>query len=170
VAEKSAAARLVQFDQAIELRRQSPEPGFEGLSIEGRRKINLAVVAMCQELCAHFSVHDIAMRARAASCTPVAELNYGDASDCAWLTERIQEVFRGLESGRRLSARTQKRSLYLTRCAEYRSGNDTVPVAGAFARIPELVGETGMPGPGGQCVRVDVLADDFWDVGRLLLD
>ncbi|RPI61509.1 MAG: hypothetical protein EHM50_05535, partial [Lysobacterales bacterium] len=57
-----------------------PEP--EGLSLDSRRLINTAVIALAQHLVVHFSEHDLASLAKTSTERAVADMKFGDRRDC----------------------------------------------------------------------------------------
>ncbi len=145
-----------------------PSPVFEELSIEGRRIINLMLIAIAQELYLHFSKHDVSSLAREASVREVSDVNYGDANVCRDMNIHIDDCVRSLPSGKNFVARARNRIVYLQRCAGYRQETDTIPVAGSFAEIPLVVNDGGDV-QGQRSVNINVLADEYWEVYSILL-
>ena len=72
-----------------------PEP--EGLSLDSRRLINTAIVALAQHLCVHFSEHDLASLAKTSTERAVADMKFGDRRDCDRMVERIREKIEELK-------------------------------------------------------------------------
>jgi hypothetical protein len=141
---------------------------FKGLSLGGKRKVNVAIVALAQELCLHFTAHDIGTMARDAIVRHVSEINYGDIQVCRRLSREIQKVFLELSGVDDFSARVQRRAKWLAGNATYRRESDTVAVAGSFATIPlEISSSGGVLSE--KAFPTNVLADEYWDVYKVLL-
>jgi len=164
-------AEATHLEQCIEQKKRKeadPPPVFEKLSIEGRRKIDLILIAVAQELYLHFSNRNVSTLAREASVRQVSDVNYGDIEACRDMNIHIEKYLRRLPSNQDLVAAARDRIAYLEHCAGYRLETDTVPVAGSFAEIPLAVG-TGGDIRGQRSVSVNVLADEYWDIYSVLL-
>ncbi len=57
-----------------------PEP--DGLSLESRRLINCAIIALAQHLVVHFSENDLMTLTKTATERPVGDMKFGDRRDC----------------------------------------------------------------------------------------
>jgi len=142
-----------------------PEP--EGLSLESRRLINCAVIALAQHLVAHFSENDLAGLAKSTTERPVGDMKFGDRRDCDRMVERIRERISGLQNQKDLADHVKRRTDHLIGQMSYRNDTDSLPtvdcVATILPRIP-LPGE----GPSRRVtdapLRVNVLTDEFWDI------
>ncbi len=171
MADQGHMAATVHLEECLEQRKckaaESPSVCQE-LTVEGRRKINLMLIAVTQELYLHFSKYNVSGLAREASVRQVADVNYGDITACRKLNIHIEKSQRRLPSGDDLVIRSRQRIAYLEKCAGYRLETDTVPVAGSFADIPLEVGEGGDV-RGHRSVNINVLADEYWDVYSVLL-
>lgn len=154
--------------RAVKAEKQGDEPpAFTGVSIDGRRKINLALIAIAQELFIHFSSRNISLLAREASVRHVADVNYGDIETCRELSAHIAACVRSLPVGDELVKKVRRRAQYLGEQACYRMETDTVPVAGSFAQI-RLDLEDASDSHGRTSVPVNVLADEYWDIYAVL--
>jgi len=142
-------------------------PEFAGVSVAGRRKINLALTAIAQELFIHFSQRNVSVLAREASVRQVADANYGDIEACRDLNAHITSCVRSLPVGDDLVKKVRRRAQYLGEQASYRLETDTVPVAGSFADI-----QVELDASPGSIVRnsvpINVLADEYWDIYAVL--
>lgn len=138
-------------------------PAFGGLSVAGRRKINLALIAIAQELFIHFCRREISLRAREASVRVVNDVNYGDIETCRELNSLITEGIRSLPVGDELVKKVRRRAQYLSAQASYRADTDTVPVAGSFADIHLDLDESSIT-HGKRSIPINVLADEYWDI------
>ena len=158
----------VQIGESTEARDaysgQSP-PAFPGISAAGLRSINLAVIALAQELYLHFSEDDFSNLAREASIRQVGDAQYGNPRDCRELSRKIDLRVKALEESADMAARVQTRAKYLKDHIEYRRDTDAVPVAGDLAQMPRSLANGS---PAGE-VNVNILAEEFWDIFTVLL-
>ena len=144
-------------------------PEYAGVSLEGRRKMNLALIAIAQELFIHYSVQNISLLAREASVRQVTEVNYGNIEACRVMNAYIAKCMRSLPVGDDLVRKVRRRASHLAEQAAYRSDTDTVPVAGSFAAIQLNLDEP-VGSHGSKSVPVNVLADEYWDIYSVLHD
>lgn len=152
-------------------REAEPGPPFAGLSVEGRRNINLALIAMAQELLIQFSENDVAALAREASIRSLADVSYGDVAQCQKLGRSIEAVASQAEPADRMAGLIRRRAEFLRRTAQYRRDIDTIPVAGSFATVPVAIQEGGELQPAAsRAIPVNVLAEEYWDVYSILLN
>jgi hypothetical protein len=148
-----------------------PSPTLGGLSIEGKRNINLALVALAQQLLVLFAERNVAGLAREAAVRSLADVSYGTAEECRTLSRDIEAVMRRLDAADKLSAQVRRRAELLKGSAQFRRDTDTVPVAGSFASIPLQVTEPGEArASDGRVLPVNVLADEYWDIYSVLLN
>ncbi len=179
VDERAQAARAAldglqsQLDRLQATRREhetEPVPPKSGISVAGQRNINLAIIAMAQQLLVHFAEHNVAGLAREAALRELADVSYGSIAECQVLGRTIDGVVRKLDAPERLNALVRRRAEFLNRTAQYRRDGDTVPVAGSFAVVPLVITEAGEPRPvDDRVIPVNVLADEYWDIYPILL-
>jgi len=151
-----------------------PLPDISGLSLESRRLINLAVLALAQELVLHFAEHNLVNFAKSATEKPVADMKFGDRRDCDRLVERIRGRIGELDDQKAMADAVKVRTDHLLTQVSYADEKTPVPLSEAFAGIPPEVPSTGGDGVQRQRasdapLRVNVLSDDYWDVLRFLL-
>jgi DNA repair exonuclease SbcCD ATPase subunit len=149
-----------------------PEP--QGLSLESRRLINTAVIALAQHLVLHFSEHDLASLAKTATDRPVGDMKFGDRRDCDRMVERIRERIEDLRRERNLADKVKRRADHLKSELKYRNENDSLPVLECIDAIFPAMGEppdadrplarrtSDAP------LRINVLADEYWDIFAVL--
>lgn len=142
-------------------------PAFVGLSVAGRRRINLALIAISQELFIHFSHCSISVLAREAVGRQVTDVNYGDVEACRELNRNIAACIRSLPVGDDLVRKVRRRAQFLGEHASYRMDTDTVPVAGSFGDI-QVDLDSGSGALRRNSVPVNVLADEYWDIYTVL--
>lgn len=142
-----------------------PEP--EELSLESRRLINAAVIALAQHLVVHFSEHDLARLAKTSTERAVGDMKFGDRRDCDALVERIRERLEELRQQRTLADEVKRRTDRLINELRYRNDSDSVPMPESVEVIQRAVSA----GPGEPArrtsdapLRINVLADDFWEI------
>jgi hypothetical protein len=70
--------KLERAQGAAEKIQGEPLPEPEELSLESRRLINMAVIALAQHLVVHFSEHDLASLAKTATERAVGDMKFGD--------------------------------------------------------------------------------------------
>jgi hypothetical protein len=164
---RSQITRLIAARQEKEA---EPCPAFAGLSVEGKRNINLAIVALAQQLLVHFAEHNVAGLAREAAVRSLADVTYGSAVECRTLGQNVEGVVRRLDAVDKLMPQGRRRAEFLRLTAQYRRDSDTVPVAGSFATLPVVISEAGELRPADdRVIPVNVLADEYWDIYNVLL-
>lgn len=130
-------------------------PEFGGLSLEARRAINLAAVAYGQVLVERLQHTPLMEMAReATSLREPPREDYGDRARCEATMQEIAAARALLQSRTSLQAEIKQRSDRLRALARYRSTNDTVPTAESLT---------------GTLDGSKVLADDLWEIYRVLL-
>jgi hypothetical protein len=150
------------FDRRIRIEGEA-WPEYEGLDVEGRRAINVAVIAYAHHLCAYFSDLDLATRAREAMTMPIQDIKYGTEADCARLISRIEHLLEGLRDQRRSATHLKEYAAEIRLVAKYRNELETVPQASSLSRL-DLSASRGAPMP-----RVDVMRDEYWDIYDVFL-
>jgi len=169
-AQHSVDEQVERYERARseKLREKAPLPDVIG--IEGKRLVNLSVIALAQELLLAFSEHEVAAKARDASVHQVTEIRYGDIDRCRELGGRIESVLRKVEAMEELPGRVRRRAEFLRVSVHYRRDSDTVPATDALSSIPLQLEPEGEPrSAGGHAVAVNVLADEYWNLYAALL-
>lgn len=144
-----------------------PEP--EGLSLDSRRLINTAVIALAQHLVVHFSEHDLASLAKTSTERAVADMKFGERRDCDRMVERIREKIEELKQQKTFADQVKRRTDLLLADVKYRNETDSVPSVESLQMISRT--------PGAQVseldlarrtsdapLRINVVADDYWDL------
>jgi hypothetical protein len=146
-----------------------PLPELEGLSLESRRLVNTAVIALAQHLVVHFSEHDLSSLAKTSTERAVADMKFGDRPDCDRMVERIREKIEELKQQKTFADQVKRRTDVLLAEVKYRSDTDSVPSADTL----QLISRTPAAQPteldlarraSEAPLRVNVLADDYWDL------
>lgn len=143
-------------------------PEFKGISLKGKRAINIALVAMAQHLYLHFADNNLGEMARQAMRQRPNEVHYGLRQDCEYLMQKITSVVERLREQTDFAEKLKARADWLRTQAEFKNENDPVPMAASLSKISTKLGadavETGL------LLDVNVLADDYWSVLSLMLE
>jgi hypothetical protein len=168
---EATAADLALADAraAMEQLEAEPPPEFPGLSVEARRAINLAAIAYAEVLCLRLVDTPLVALAREATARREAADNYGDRAECEALIGQIARARIALEAKSSIAQDLRSRAERLKATARYRNTGDTSPVpeSVAFGEGDVLAGQ---PLGGKRAARMpNVLAEDTWDLFRVLL-
>jgi hypothetical protein len=169
-ANAAAVEDLLQQQQALSDKIEGePLPEVESLSIESRRLVNTAIIALAQQLVMHFSVNNLAQSAHDSMRRNVGEMRFGDRRECDRLVESIRSRIADLKESSQLPDLVKKRSTMIARDMKFPKESDTLPSAFSVPEIlpsldQEQKGRRGADAP----IRINVIADDFWDLSRFL--
>jgi chromosome segregation ATPase len=136
-----------------------PPPRQEGISIEGRRAVNLAVIAYAEALCERFSPSGLAEAARQTTLRRVYDTIYGGRDECLALMQTASRALAELDRTHDDLADIKARTDRLRRTATYRGPDETVPTPDSI-QPPVLAGGGSVP---------NVLLDEYWDVYKALV-
>jgi len=158
-----AAQTLADLQDAKRTIEKEPWPEFGGVAIEGRRAINVAVLAYAQLLYVELAESGLAAQSRLARSKSVHEANFGSRHDCDHIMNDIAAALAAIRSQKNLASEIKGRSEALKAALTYEHPSEAVPMSSS---LPSAY----LGREGGVAVREpNVLADDYWDVGRLLL-
>ena len=166
-------AKLEELKELAEKIQAEPLPEPEDLSLESRRLINAAIIALAQHLVLHFSEHDLSSLAKTATERAVGDMKFGDRRDCDRMVERIRERIEEIKQQKTLADQVKKRADQLLGAAKYRNETDSVPTVESTELIERIVGpqsvETELTRRMSDApLRINVLADDYWDLFSVL--
>jgi hypothetical protein len=163
----AAGAALGQAQAALEAVSQEPLSEFTGLSLGARRAINLAAIAYAEVLCVRLQVIPLPLLtlAREATAQRAPTDSYGTPKECVLMMAQIQRAQRLIGSRNSLSEEIRARSERLKAAARYRGAADTCPINDSIE--PEA--EEAAPPARGAAPLPNVLAEDTWDMFRVLL-
>jgi hypothetical protein len=151
----AGAVELARLQEELQRVEAEPPPLFEGMSVDGRRAVNLAVIAYAELLCERLAAGQLAELARQSTLQRVYESSYGPQAECRALLQRAAQAVAELERMQDDYAAIKARADQLRRRATYRAATDTVPqsesIAGAGSRSP------------------NVLLEEYWDVYSALV-
>ncbi len=140
-------------------------PGFDGLSGDARRSINLAVLALAQYLYLVFSEHSLAMMSRLATIHSLTEVEYGAPNECALIAQRLAESMATMREHKGYADALKARARYLRKRVHYKDKADTVPAPNSLDSFPRALND-GVPGAS---IEVNVMIENYWDVVAVLL-
>ncbi len=177
LAEEIEAERL-QWDQAMTLvtdlsddrtnLEETPPPEFPGISVDGRRIVNTAVIAYAQQLVSALAAGGLAMLAKETTSKRLFDVRYGSPTDCARLMTLLRDGLTMLKDENENLAGLKERTDAVRATASYRSDADTVPLTDSIGTLPVPMS----PVSGLETANragVNVLVDDYWDVYQSLL-
>ena len=72
--------------------KRAQPPAFAGISIDGRRIVNTAVIAYAQQLVASLSTGGLAMLAKETTSKRLYDVRYGGREECARLMALLREA------------------------------------------------------------------------------
>ena len=167
-----------QWDQAVTLvtdlsddrtnLEETPPPEFPGISVDGRRVVNTAVIAYAQQLVAALAAGGLAMLAKETTSKRLFDVRYGSPTDCARLMTLLRDALAMLKDESENLAGLKERTDGLRATASYRSDADTVPLTDSIGTLPVPTS----PVSGLETANragVNVLVDDYWDLYQSLL-
>lgn len=165
----AADASLMEARTAAEQLTEEPPPQFPGLSVEARRAINLAAIAYAEVLCLRLIETPLVALAKEASSRREVADDYGGRAECEALIAAIATARSVLAGKANVAQDVKNRSERLKALARYRSTSETTPLAESIA-FGEGDALADQPLGGASAARMpNVLAEDTWDLFRVLL-
>lgn len=154
-------------DDRAALEEKEP-PAFDGISIDGRRIVNTAVIAYAQQLVDQLSGGGLAVLAKETTTKRVFDMKYGTRDECSRLMLLLREALQAIKNEKDDLSGLKERTDALRAVATYRSDADTVPLTDSIGTMPVP------PAPvsgleTGNKAGVNVLVDDYWDLYQALL-
>jgi hypothetical protein len=143
-------------------------PPFEGISIDGRRIVNTAVIAYAQQLVVTLSTGGLAVLAKETITKRVFDMKYGTREECSRLMMLLREALAIVKNEKDDLSGLKERTEALRAVASYRSDADTVPLTDSIGTLPAPVSPVSGLETGNKA-GVNVLVDDYWDVYQALL-
>ncbi len=157
------AARIEELSDLVLKIEGEPLPELEGLSLDSRRLINTAVIALAQHLVMHFAEHDLAVLAKVSTERAVGDMKFGDRRDCDRIAERIRERLTELKE-QNFAEAVRRRAEALMLDIRYRSETDAVPVPECVETITVVLAEEPARRASDAPLRINVLSEDYWDL------
>lgn len=172
------ATEHAQWDQAVTLvtdlsddrtnLEETPPPEFVGISVDGRRVVNTAVIAYAQQLVTALAAGGLAMLSKETTSKRLFDVRYGSPTDCARLMTLLRDGLAMLKDESEDLAGLKERTDAVRATASYRSDADTVPLTDSIGTLPVPTA----PVSGLETANragVNVLVDDYWDLYQSLL-
>ncbi len=150
---------LTELRQRREDIESEPPPLFEGMSIEGRRAVNLAVLGLAESLYERLSLKGLADLARQSTVKRVYETSYGERAACESLIRGASSAIAELEQMQEDLPDIKARTDRLRRSVSYKADADAIP---SPESVPALK-------PAKDGVPANVLLDEYWDIYKSLL-
>lgn len=145
-----------------------PPPEFSGISIDGRRIVNTAVIAYAQQLVVALSSGGLAVLAKETTAKRVFDMKYGSREECVRLMALLREAIAVIKNEKDDLNGLKERTDALRAVATYRSDADTIPLTDSIGTLP--MPATPVSGlEAGNRAGVNVLVDDYWDLYQALL-
>ncbi|NND64671.1 MAG: hypothetical protein HKM24_01790 [Gammaproteobacteria bacterium] len=157
------------LERLFELRMKTegePWPEYPGMDIKGKRVINIAIISLAQYLYLHFYEFSIAQMARTSQLKSIFDVSYGSHEDCTGLMKRIRKAKKNMFADDSYGEELKKRAKVLRKKVQYRADEDTIPMASSLSSIPAVQGTAAAKFGS---VEVNILADDYWDLLKVLV-
>jgi len=158
---ESAVALVTDLGDRLHAIEAEPTPVFEGISIDGRRAVNLAVLAYAEMLYDKLSSGGLADLARQSTLKRVYDAQYGGQAECVKIMQRAALAVTEIERMDDDLANVKSRADRIRRTAAYRTSTDVVPAHDSLAP-PELPTGARRPIP-------NLLLDEYWEIHRALV-
>jgi len=167
---KPIQQQLDDTRQHIHDARTREAPPYEGLSLEGRRRVNLAAISLAQYLFLRFRKHNIADMARSARIKPVHEAYFGPPEECLAFVRQLKEVDGRWRSDKERSGKIKRRARFLAKKVVYSKENQTVPDLRSLDYLQPSISEEGGDVVGDSApLPINVLDMDLWDLRAAMM-
>lgn len=160
---KQKSSRLAQKRRDIEAE-QPPE--FGGLSVQGKRAINLVGLACAHHLYEHYASGGLYKLVKAATVGKPRNARYGDKASCEKIMKRVNELKIALDKQKNFNQVLRERTERIKSIVSYRKDTDCIPLAASLAKVPSRDAKADGKLP----ESVNLLADQVWDVHDALLN
>jgi len=144
-------------DRVHAIKAEAP-PLFEGMSLDGRRAVNLAVLGYAEQLYDRLSAGGLAELSRESTLKRVFDAHYGSPADCQAIMQRASQAAAEIDRLAEDLADIKTRADRMRRVVTYRNDTETVPLAESLSA-----------GSAGLSRRPNMLVDEYWDVYRALV-
>ena len=166
-----AAAALEAAQAQLAGIERAPTPEFPGLSLQARRTINLAAIAYAEVLCLRVAElkAPLVQLAREASAQREAGEDYGTPKECVLVMGQITRAHKLISESEGLAQQIRSRGERLRAVARYRNETDSAPLADSLALTEGDALEGAPLGAVAAQQLPNVLAEDTWDLFRILI-
>ena len=155
-----ATAQIARLEGEVAAIEAEPPPLFSGLSVEGRRAVNVAVIAYAEMLYDRLAPDGLAELARQSTLKRVFDAHYGSPQECQDLMQRSAKAVAEIEGMNEDLVEIKARADRLRRQATYRSDEETVPAPDSIVGPDARSGRRPAP---------NVLLDEYWELYRALM-
>jgi len=166
---EQALARVEELNAARSSLTASVPSEFQGLSVDGRRTVNVATIAFAQYLLERLSRGGLAALARETNVKRVFDVHYGSIEDCTRIMAAVRGALEMIAEERDDLAAIKERTDRLRAGATYRSDADSVPLPDSIGVVPVLESPVSDLEATTRAGGVNVLIDDYWDIYRALM-
>ncbi|MBS1199380.1 MAG: hypothetical protein H6R27_58 [Proteobacteria bacterium] len=153
----AAERHLADMHEARRTIDKEPWPEFPGISVRGRRSVNLAVIAYAQLLYLKLLQRGLAAQARLATHRRPGEGRFGSREQCLTRLDEISAAVAMVRAQEGIAPEIRALTERLNASAQWRTEDDVVPAPSSLQPIV----------PAGDSA--NVLIDDYWDVYKVLL-
>lgn len=147
----AAVTQLTDLGDRLQQIESEPPPLFEGLSVDGRRAVNLAVIACAEALHERVASAGLMDLVRQSTLRRVYESDYGSREECQALMQRVGRLLADIDRMQDDLADIKSRTDRLRPMAAYRADGETVPQQESLQSA------------------ASVLREEYWDVYKALL-
>lgn len=156
-----ATGQISRLEAEVVAIESEPPPLFPGLSVEGRRAVNVAVIAYAEMLYDRLAAGGLAELARQSTLKRVFDAHYGSPQECQALMQAASTATSEVEGMSEDLAEIKARADRLRRQVVYRNDEDTVPVPDSVGSADARANaKRGAP---------NVLLDEYWELYRAMV-
>jgi hypothetical protein len=157
----AATGQIESLVAQVEAIQSEPPPLFEGLSVDGRRAVNVAVIGYAEQLYDRLAPGGLGELARQSTLKRVFDANYGTPQECQALMHKASQAVADVERMSEDLTEIKRRSDRLRSSAVYRSPEETVPNPNSIAPVDAAAGTRRMA--------PNVLLDEYWEIHSALV-
>jgi hypothetical protein len=151
----------------------TPLAEFPGISLEGKRLVNTAIIAYTEFLIARLPHRGLAPLAKDATSVQVYDIQFGAREDCARLMSLAKTALQSLSTAVQDLTTLKDFTDRLRARIAYRGDTDSVPIAESIqdttAGRPQQSAATDQLEHKHKGGALNVLVDDYWGVSGMLL-
>lgn len=163
--------RTLQAREATEQTTSSERARQAVLTVQTKRAINTTLLALAQHFYLNYREEQIAEMALRAAHKSVDEVNFGLSSECMALGNKIRELVTRSKNEDDRHEMVRRRAEYLKGKLRYPNGETAIPNEHSVNSIPTRVSSSeGLFSNLGDEIPVNVLALDYWNVRRTLIE
>lgn len=163
-------AQMKDLSERLQELEERPPPQYQGLSVEARRQINLAMISLAQYFYLQMREEDLMDVLAGAVRKDVASVHYGPPEDCVQMSQKIGGASQRLKQDPRRHEKVRRRAAYLAGKVRYATAESAIPEERSLAHVDPVVGgdEGHLDSAGYQPLPVNVLESDYWGLRGLL--